>query len=276
MESFRFQTAPSSPVSRGIMSRRRKTTKSLAVPNRSSPGLAPTFSLWSRIQQNTPLREGGGLLNSKTANRPTRRCIKRAFPVTCLSKLATTSSPVTHQRHKRSSRRLIGGIMSNPATSSLVEREAELHEQTVVVIGGSAGIGLETARRARAARGNVILTARNSGPLQRAANEVGALSTAAFDATDFERLGSFFDQLRTPIDQVLVTGPGPYYATLAEFDFDKARRNLEAHVLLPLHVARNGAGKVRAGGTLLFMSGTARRHPAAGFALLSALTCGAP
>jgi NAD(P)-dependent dehydrogenase (short-subunit alcohol dehydrogenase family) len=166
--------------------------------------------------------------------------------------------------------------MSNPTTSSLVEREAELHEQTVVVIGGSAGIGLETARRARAAGANVILTARNSGPLQRAANEVGALSTAAFDATDFERLGSFFDQLRTPIDQVLVTGPGPYYATLAEFDFDKARRNLEAHVLLPLHVARNAAGKVRAGGTLLFMSGTAGRHPAAGFALISALTAAAP
>ena len=33
------------------------------------------------------------------------------------------------------------------------QREPELLGQTVVVIGGSAGIGLETARRARALRG---------------------------------------------------------------------------------------------------------------------------
>ncbi len=35
--------------------------------------------------------------------------------------------------------------------------------QTVVVIGGSAGIGLETARRARAEDAEVILTGRESG-----------------------------------------------------------------------------------------------------------------
>ena len=37
----------------------------------------------------------------------------------------------------------------------------------------------------------------------------------------------------------MVTGPGPYYAPLADFDFDKARRDIEAHLLLPLQVARN-------------------------------------
>jgi NAD(P)-dependent dehydrogenase (short-subunit alcohol dehydrogenase family) len=98
----------------------------------------------------------------------------------------------------------------------------------------------------------------------------------AFDATDFERLGSFFDELPTPIDHVLVTGPGPYYAALADFDFDKARRDVEAHLLLPLHVARHVTGKVRPGGTLLFMSGTGGRHPAVGFALISALTAALP
>ena len=38
----------------------------------------------------------------------------------------------------------------------------ELPGQTVVVIGGSAGIGLETARRVRAEGADVILTARDS------------------------------------------------------------------------------------------------------------------
>ena len=152
----------------------------------------------------------------------------------------------------------------------------ELLGQTVVVIGGSAGIGLETARRAPGEGANVILTARNAEPLQRAASELGALSSAAFDALDFQRLGRFFDELPAPIDHVLVTGPGPYYAPLAEFDFEKARRDLEAHILLPLQIARNAAGKVRPRGTLLFMGGTGGRRRSAGFALISALTAAGP
>jgi NAD(P)-dependent dehydrogenase (short-subunit alcohol dehydrogenase family) len=152
----------------------------------------------------------------------------------------------------------------------------ELLGQTVVVIGGSAGIGLETARRAHAEGANVILSARNAELLQRAASEVGALSTAAFDALDFERLSKFFADLPAPIDHILVTGPGPYYAPLAEFDLEKARRDIEAHVLLRLEVARNAAGKVRPGGTLLFMGGTGGRRAAVGFALISALTAAGP
>jgi NADP-dependent 3-hydroxy acid dehydrogenase YdfG len=46
----------------------------------------------------------------------------------------------------------------------------ELLAQTVVVIGGSAGIGLETGRRARAEGARLILTARNAGTLAQAAD----------------------------------------------------------------------------------------------------------
>jgi len=133
--------------------------------------------------------------------------------------------------------------------------------QTVVVIGGSSGIGLETAQRARDEGAEVILTARNADRLGSVGRELGA-RVAAFDATDFERLARFFGELRNPIDHVLVTGPGPYYAPLAEFDLEKARRDVEAHLLLPLQVARNAIGKVRPGGTLLFMGGTGARRAA--------------
>jgi NAD(P)-dependent dehydrogenase (short-subunit alcohol dehydrogenase family) len=147
--------------------------------------------------------------------------------------------------------------------------------QTLVVIGGSSGIGLETARRARDEGANLILTARDADRLGRAGRELGA-STAAFDATDFEQLASFFGKLPTPIDHVLVTGPGPYYAPLAEFDVEKARRDLDAHLFLPIQVARNAIGKVRAGGTLLFMGGTGARRAAPGLAFIAALGAGLP
>jgi len=153
--------------------------------------------------------------------------------------------------------------------------EPELAGQTVVVIGGSSGIGLETARRARAQGAELVLTARDHDRLSRVGRELEA-SIAAFDATDFAQLASFFGGLRTPIDHVLVTGPGPYYAPLAELDFDKARRDVEAHLFLPLQVARNAIGKVRPGGTLLFMGGIGARRAAPGLALIAALGAGLP
>ena len=157
-----------------------------------------------------------------------------------------------------------------------MNREPELAGQTVVVIGGSAGIGFETARRAHTEGAKLILAARNPDRLERAAGELGAVSTAAFDATNFQLLAEFFDKLPKPIDHVLVTGPGPYYAPLAELDFEKARRHVEGHLLLPLHVARNAVGKVRPGGTLLFMGGTGGRRTTKGYALISTLTAALP
>jgi NAD(P)-dependent dehydrogenase (short-subunit alcohol dehydrogenase family) len=153
--------------------------------------------------------------------------------------------------------------------------EPQLTGQTVVVIGGSAGIGFETARRARQEGAEVIITARNADRLEQAGTELGA-RTAGFDATDFDRLARFFDDLPTRIDHVLVTGPGPYYAPLAEFDIERARRDVEAHLFLPVQVARNAASKMRPGGTLLFMGGTGGRRAAVGLTFIGALTAAMP
>jgi NAD(P)-dependent dehydrogenase (short-subunit alcohol dehydrogenase family) len=153
---------------------------------------------------------------------------------------------------------------------------AELLGQTVVVIGGSAGIGLETARRARAEGAEVILTARDPQRLEQAATELGAKRSVAFDATDFDRLDQFFEELPGPIDHLMVTAGGPYYGPLATMDFDKARRDVEQHLWLPLRVAHHAAGMVRPGGTLLFISGTGGRRPAVGYTVLSTFTAGLP
>jgi len=162
------------------------------------------------------------------------------------------------------------------ASSIAPAKPPALAGQTLLVIGGSAGIGLETARLARAEGADLIVTARDPARLQEAGLELGATSIAAFDATDFAWLGRFFQELPGPVDHVLVTGPGPYYAALAEFEVEKARREVEAHLLLPIEVARNARGKVRAGGSLLFMGGTGGRRTAQGFAMIGALTAAGP
>jgi NAD(P)-dependent dehydrogenase (short-subunit alcohol dehydrogenase family) len=166
--------------------------------------------------------------------------------------------------------------MTSATTPVRAQREPELAGQTVVVIGGSAGIGLETARRARAEGADVILTGRDPDRLKQAALEVGAQRTVAFDATDPAALDRFFQDLPEPIDHVMVTGPGPHYAPLADLDRDRAHRDFDAHQWLAVAVAQHAVGRVRPGGTLLFMGGTGGRRPGTGRALISAATAALP
>ena len=152
----------------------------------------------------------------------------------------------------------------------------QLTGQIVVVIGGSAGIGLETARRARDEGADVILAGRNPDRLERAAAELGARSSAAIDATDSAALDRFFAGLPETVDHVMVTGPGPYYAPLADLDRDRAHRDFDDHIWLAVAVAQHAVGRVRPGGTLLFMGGTGGRSRGPGLSLIAAGTAAMP
>jgi NAD(P)-dependent dehydrogenase (short-subunit alcohol dehydrogenase family) len=160
--------------------------------------------------------------------------------------------------------------------ASPAQREPGLAGQTVVVIGGSAGIGLETARRARAEGAKVIITGRNPGRLAQAAEDVSAESTAVFDATDATALTHFFENVSAPISHVMATAGGPTYGPLLEMDSAQVRDALSDHVVLDLEIARNAAGKMRPGGTLVFMGGTGGRRVGHGLGIVSAATAALP
>ncbi len=166
--------------------------------------------------------------------------------------------------------------MASATAPDVIRHEPELTGQTVVVIGGSGGIGLETARRARGEGADVILTGRNTDRLKKAAEEVGAESTAAFDATDTASLARFFQDLPAPIDHVMVTAGGPSYGALLEMDASAVRDALSDHVVLGLEVARNAVPIMRPGGTLIFMGGTGGRRIGPGTGIAPAATAAMP
>jgi NAD(P)-dependent dehydrogenase (short-subunit alcohol dehydrogenase family) len=161
-------------------------------------------------------------------------------------------------------------------TTNGIRREPELDGQTVVLIGGSAGIGLETARRARAEGADVILTGRNPERLEEAAADVGAQGTAAFDVDDAGALRGFFEDLPTPIDHVMVTAGGPSYRPLLDMDAAQVSDALSDHVARYLEVARHAAAKMRPAGTLVFMGGTGGRRISRGLGIISAATAALP
>jgi NAD(P)-dependent dehydrogenase (short-subunit alcohol dehydrogenase family) len=166
--------------------------------------------------------------------------------------------------------------MTTEATSVSGGHEPELLGQTVVLIGGSAGIGLETARLARREGAKVVLVGRNAERLEQAAQDVGARSTSAFDANDPAALKRFFDDLPGPIDHVLVTAGGPHYVPLLEMTPDQVRETLSDHVVQGLEVARNARAKMGPGGSLLFMGGTGGRKISRELGLFSAATAVLP
>jgi NAD(P)-dependent dehydrogenase (short-subunit alcohol dehydrogenase family) len=111
--------------------------------------------------------------------------------------------------------------------------------------------------------------------LSGAARELGALSTAAFDATDFAALERFLGDLWT-IDHLMVTAGKPHYGRLIGASAAQSHHVFDEHLELVLQVARNAASKMRPGGTLLFMGGTGGRRPGVGQGILSTVTAALP
>lgn len=150
----------------------------------------------------------------------------------------------------------------------------KLTDQTVVVLGGSSGIGLATARAARAAGARVIISARGAERLAAAARELGeGVGTVVLDAADEAGTADFFAGLDS-LDHLFITAGtlvldsrlAPATATLAPA--------LETRFWGAVHAARYAAPKMRAGGSITFMSGTAGRRPLPGAAVATA-SCGA-
>jgi NAD(P)-dependent dehydrogenase (short-subunit alcohol dehydrogenase family) len=166
--------------------------------------------------------------------------------------------------------------MTTETSAPRAAREPELLGQTVVLIGGSAGIGLETARRARQEGAEVVLVGRDPERLERAALDVDASSTAAFDAFDAAAIQQFFDGLPDPIDHVLVTAGGPNYVPLLQMSAEDVNEALGGHVVQSLDVARSAAPKMRPGGSLLIMGGTGGRKISRDLGLVSAATAVLP
>ncbi|MEV0073098.1 SDR family oxidoreductase [Amycolatopsis sp. NPDC050768] len=156
-----------------------------------------------------------------------------------------------------------------------VERGRGLAGQTVVVIGGSAGIGLETARLARAEGAQVVLTGRDPEKLDKAAADVGAQDTAAFDATDPAAMAAFFQGLAA-VDHVMITAGAPRYGPLLAMSAAEIRDALSDHLVVGLEVARSAAPKMPPGGSLVLMGGTGGRRVNRALGIVSSATAALP
>lgn len=121
-----------------------------------------------------------------------------------------------------------------------------------------------------------MLVARAQERLESVAHELQARQTAAFDVGNLDMLEQFFQDLTSPVDHVLLTAGGPAYMPLSSMKLEDARRHFDQRLSVILGTALFSRGKIRPGGSLLFIGGTGARRPGVGLAIATTLTAAVP
>jgi NAD(P)-dependent dehydrogenase (short-subunit alcohol dehydrogenase family) len=143
-----------------------------------------------------------------------------------------------------------------------------LEGKRVVIIGGSSGIGLETARLALAAGALVTIAGRSEERLERAAKAISSsgdrLRSIVADLSDESSIRSLFAQ-ESRVDHVFVPAGElkPGGGDLLTSDLDGLRSILEVRLMGVTHVVRQARLKME-GGSITLMSGLYSTRPAPG------------
>ena len=151
---------------------------------------------------------------------------------------------------------------------------ASLAHKTVVVLGGTSGIGLATAKAAQSEGARVIVTGRSRERLTAAQAELGSgARTVALDVADEAGTRGLFQEVDR-VDHIFITaGSVALDARLAP-DSSSLRPALDVRFWGAFNAAKYGAAKMNEGGSITFMSGTTARRPLRGAAVATA-SCGA-
>lgn len=122
-------------------------------------------------------------------------------------------------------------------------------DNSVVVVGGSSGIGLEVARHYAAAGRDVVITSRDAGRAEAAAKDVGGTTTGiALDLVDTDRIAERLDGVG-PVSYLVITAIDRDENTVRDYDIGRATRLTTlklvgytevVHALLP-NIADDGA-----------------------------------
>jgi NAD(P)-dependent dehydrogenase (short-subunit alcohol dehydrogenase family) len=136
-----------------------------------------------------------------------------------------------------------------------------LQGKRIVIIGGSSGIGLATAKLAVAEGAEVVIASRSPDKLAKAAAEiVGKVEAFPVDIRDecsmkqfFDVVGEF-DHLTTPAAEVRG-------GQFIELDLQEARKAFDSKFWGQYQAARYGVAKIRSGGSITLFSGSNSQRP---------------
>ncbi|MFG1207890.1 SDR family oxidoreductase [Xanthobacter flavus] len=149
--------------------------------------------------------------------------------------------------------------------SQVPPRNSALADRRVVVIGGTKGIGFATAEAAVAEGAEVVVASRDASRVAGAVERLGAkapgagASGASLDIADAEAVARFFGQIG-PFDHLVTTAAHVVRKPLLEADLNEARASFDSKFWGQVNAVRSGAPLIRAGGSIVLVSGISSRR----------------
>lgn len=137
-------------------------------------------------------------------------------------------------------------------------------EQKILIIGGSSGIGLATARASLNEGASVVIAGRSEAKLNSALanlNAPGRVTAAGVDIANEASLQDLFKK-HPALNHIVVTAVDASYQPVTEFSLENLQRVINSKLIGAILVAKHGAKTLRAEGSMTFTSGIAADRPA--------------
>jgi NAD(P)-dependent dehydrogenase (short-subunit alcohol dehydrogenase family) len=158
---------------------------------------------------------------------------------------------------------------------TLTNFKQTLQGKRVIILGGSSGLGLATAKAAGAEGASIVIVSGNQQRIDNALKELPGGSTGfAVDLSREENIRAFFEQAGSFDHLVYTAGENLTLHAISETDVDEARTFFNLRYWGAFTAVKYGAPHINAGGSISLTSGTASARPGAGWSIASSI-CGA-
>ncbi len=137
---------------------------------------------------------------------------------------------------------------------------AQLEGQTVVIFGGTSGIGLAAAIQAKAAGASVTVIGSNAVRAEQAAVEHGLAGWRAADVTDSEAIYTALADI-SHVDHLVLLAGTFVAGKIMDAEIDYLRRAFEERMWASVHAIRALGDRLSKDGSITFISGCLADRP---------------
>jgi NAD(P)-dependent dehydrogenase (short-subunit alcohol dehydrogenase family) len=166
-------------------------------------------------------------------------------------------------------------VLLNNYNMNTANNNSKLNGKKVIIMGGSSGIGMATAKAAASEGAKVIIVSSNQQRVDSALTELPDNAEGyAIDLGREQNIKTFFDGIGTFDHLVYTAGENLSLIYLNNLDLEKAHDFFNLRYWGALASLKYATPHIARGGSVSLMSGTASARPGAGW-LLGASICGA-